>query len=206
MADFSSELEQFRLGLRRRESGGNYTVRNKIGASGAYQYMPGTWRSWAGPALARQYPEAWMAPPAIQDEVARRNMSALYHQFGSWFKVAKAWLGGPGNVDKNFSDGSVTQNQYAAQVLAYAGLSGAPGATADMGMASGVPSTEAASAQQAATDQQIESDRHDLGAQVQSLLDMLDRAGNTDPTDPNAPAPETPTDTVLRRVQDASAA
>jgi fermentation-respiration switch protein FrsA (DUF1100 family) len=129
-----------------------------------------------------------------------RPLSTSSDRGSRWRRRGSA---GPGNVDKNYSDGSVTQNQYASQVLAYAGLSGAPGATADMGMASGVPSTEAASAQQAATDQQIESDRHDLGAQVQSLLDMLDRAGSTDP---NAPTPDNPTDEVLRRVQDASAA
>lgn len=198
MADFQTELEQFRVGLRRLESGGNYKVRNKIGAGGAYQYMPGTWRSWAGPALARMYPEAQMAPPEIQDEVARRNMTALFHQFGSWFKVAKAWLGGPGNVDKNYSDGNVTQNEYANRVLSYAGL--AANQLAATGVT--VPGGEQLST---ATPDQLATftsggDRHDLGTQMQSLLDMLDSVG----PDQQAPAAaENPADEVQRRMSDA---
>lgn len=60
--------------IRARESGGNYTIYNTTGsgASGAYQFMPGTWAwmsrqagygAWAGSPAAS-------APPHVQDAVA----------------------------------------------------------------------------------------------------------------------------------------
>ena len=69
--------------IRARESGGNYTVHNTggSGASGAYQFMPGTWNSIAAssgrPDLVGLDPAA--ASPADQDAMA----SALYAQQGS---------------------------------------------------------------------------------------------------------------------------
>jgi hypothetical protein len=135
-ADFESQLARFMAGIRHVESGGNYTVRNKIGASGAYQFMPGTWRSWAGPRLASVYPEAYLAPPELQDEVARRAMTSYFQTFLGWDKVAKAWLGGPGSVDRVVSDGNVTNVEYAQRVLNSAGMmSAVPAAAPDMGPA-----------------------------------------------------------------------
>jgi len=60
--------------IRARESGGNYSIYNTSGsgASGAYQFMPGTWAwmsaeagygAWSGGPAAS-------APPAVQDAVA----------------------------------------------------------------------------------------------------------------------------------------
>lgn len=200
MADFQTELEQFRVGLRQRESGGSYTVRNSIGAGGAYQYMPGTWKSWAGPALASQYPEAWMAPPAIQDEVARRNMTALYQKFGDWNSVAQAWLAGPGGVGKHLSDGSVTTDQYAAQVLQLAGLSGA-GSPADMSarrqyMDSGRAAGDTPTADPTTTPVNPDADRHDLGNQLSDFLSMLDGVGTT----ASAGGQQNPSDVVQQRM------
>lgn len=189
MADFQTELEQFRLGLRRRESGGDYFARNKAGsgAGGAYQYMPGTWRSWAGPALAKRYPEAWMAPPEIQDEVARRNMANLFHKYGSWFKVAQAWLGGEGSVGKSVSDGSVTTNQYANQVLAYAGLAATRLAETGVTVPGGEQLSSATPDQLATFTAGAETaDRHDLGAQVQSLLGLLGETAQPNTVTPDA--------------------
>jgi hypothetical protein len=54
------------------ESGGDYTnVNPKSGASGAYQFVPSTWRTYALQAGVdvSQYPSAASAPPAVQDSV-----------------------------------------------------------------------------------------------------------------------------------------
>ena len=69
--------------VRRRESGGDYTIHNTggSGASGAYQFMPGTWNSIAASTgrddLVGVDPAA--ASPADQDAMA----AALYAQQGS---------------------------------------------------------------------------------------------------------------------------
>ena len=59
--------------IRTIESSGHYdTHPNQGGASGAYQFIDLTWRAQAGHAGvdAGLYPQAWMAPPAVQDQVA----------------------------------------------------------------------------------------------------------------------------------------
>jgi len=69
--------------IRNRESGGNYTIHNTggSGASGAYQFMPGTWNSIAASSgrsdLVGVDPAA--ASPSDQDAMA----SALYARQGS---------------------------------------------------------------------------------------------------------------------------
>lgn len=59
--------------IRARESGGNYTIYNTAGsgASGAYQYMPGTWAWMSRQAGYGQWSggPAASAPPAVQDAV-----------------------------------------------------------------------------------------------------------------------------------------
>lgn len=69
--------------VRNRESGGDYTIHNTggSGASGAYQFLPGTWNSIAGSSgrgdLVGMDPAS--ATPADQDAMAQ----ALYAQQGS---------------------------------------------------------------------------------------------------------------------------
>jgi resuscitation-promoting factor RpfB len=52
--------------LRMCESGGRYGIRNGS-YSGAYQFTHSTWRS-----MGTGYPTAADAPPAVQDDAARR--------------------------------------------------------------------------------------------------------------------------------------
>lgn len=117
MAD---DLGSFLAALKAQESGGNYTARNPSGASGAYQFMPGTWANYKG------YAEAWMAPPAIQDEKARQLAQSYYARFGNWADVAKAWYAGPGFASKNQTvrqgGGQYPSiSEYASQVMAKMG-------------------------------------------------------------------------------------
>jgi hypothetical protein len=73
--------------IRTVESGGNYTARAAgSSASGAYQFIDTTWAGYGG------YPEAWMAPPAIQDAKAAINVSAvLAGQHGDVTAVPVVW-------------------------------------------------------------------------------------------------------------------
>jgi len=50
----------------RRESGGSPTARNRSGAAGLWQFMPGTWNGFGG------YSSAADAPPSVQNEKARQ--------------------------------------------------------------------------------------------------------------------------------------
>lgn len=73
--------------IRTLESGGDYTARadrngarpNAGSASGAYQYVNGTWRYWAEQAEVdtATYPTADSAPPEIQDRVAGLNIASI---------------------------------------------------------------------------------------------------------------------------------
>ncbi|MDP9332021.1 MAG: M23 family metallopeptidase [Actinomycetota bacterium] len=71
--------------IRTLESGGRYDARSPgSSASGAYQYIDTTWRSWANQVGVdtAQYPRAYLAPPTVQDAVAAANVTAIlktYH-------------------------------------------------------------------------------------------------------------------------------
>jgi hypothetical protein len=108
--DEDTILDAFRVALRSKESDGNYGALGVMTpwgrASGAYQYLDGTWAGYKG------YARAADAPAAIQDEKARLDMQALYDQFGSWDLVAAAWFAGPNG---NFSTAEV--RAYMADVI-----------------------------------------------------------------------------------------
>lgn len=107
----SMDIDRFMAALRSVESSNNYTaegVPTPWGtASGAYQYLDGTWNGYKGYARAKD------APPEIQDEKARQDMLAYYEQFGSWDNVAAAWYSGPNG---NWESGEV--KEYVGKVNA----------------------------------------------------------------------------------------
>lgn len=100
----TSDLDRFMAALRAVESSGDYTaegVPTPWGtATGAYQYLDGTWDNYKGYARAKD------APPEIQDEKARMDMERYYNEYGSWDSVAAAWYSGPGG---NWQSGEVQQ-------------------------------------------------------------------------------------------------
>jgi hypothetical protein len=123
----ADDLGSFLAALGQQESGGNYTARNPSGASGKYQFMPGTWANYGG------YSEAYLAPPAVQDAKARELAQSYYDRFGDWGSVAKAWYAGPGFASKNqtAAQGDYPSIQsYANQVTARMGGATATGQVA----------------------------------------------------------------------------
>lgn len=163
-------------------SGGNYTETNKIGAAGAYQYMPGTWNNYKG------YKSAADAPPAIQDEKARADMTALYNKYHDWKLVAIAWQGGVGTADKYLktgagsSDGNLTSEEYANRVLSHFNSGGTSGST--LGQAgqtlvteTAAPNAIAEAEQQLREKNPVEARAHDTANVFSSFLNIIGRAG-----------------------------
>jgi hypothetical protein len=104
-------------GLRQHESGGNYTAKSRIStASGAYQYINGTWNRFRG------YLEARQAPPAVQDERARMDLVARFNQFRDWEKTVAghfypAWANDPSKWNRSPAPGNPTVRAYVDSVL-----------------------------------------------------------------------------------------
>jgi hypothetical protein len=73
--------------LRRAESSGNYRARSgSSSASGAYQYVRGTWGGFGG------YTEAWQAPPEVQDAKARQDIERKLREYGGDVRrVIQSW-------------------------------------------------------------------------------------------------------------------
>jgi NlpC/P60 family len=85
--------------IRQLESNNTYTARAAKGtASGAYQFVDGTWNNYSG------YPQAWIAPPNVQDERARLLVEPLLRKWGlsgipiGWYYPAA--LGDPSWLDR----------------------------------------------------------------------------------------------------------
>lgn len=92
----ANSLEAMRTAIRSLESNGNYTVASKkSSASGAYQYIDGTWAKYGGYARARD------APPDVQDKKFTEDMGRYLKQYNGNVKAAAiAWFQGPGVANK----------------------------------------------------------------------------------------------------------
>jgi cell wall-associated NlpC family hydrolase len=73
--------------IRQLESGNDYTAQAaEASASGAYQFLDSSWRTWSARAgYPDLYPRAYMAPPHVQDAAAAAYVLAILDQ---WHDVA----------------------------------------------------------------------------------------------------------------------
>lgn len=114
--------------IKQHESGGNYKSQSRISsASGAYQYIDGTWGGYGG------YKRAFLAPPAIQDERAMKDLMNAYRTYNDWEKAVAnhfypAWAGRPDMWDQSPSAGNPTVRQYVDSIMAKAGIAAGAGA------------------------------------------------------------------------------
>jgi hypothetical protein len=92
-----ADVEKILATIRTRESGGNYGAQNPSStASGAYQFIDGTWNSLTAKyGIGTNYPKAKLAPPEIQDAVAAKYVQEILQQAGGDVsKVPLAWYTG----------------------------------------------------------------------------------------------------------------
>lgn len=119
---------------------GNYTSEpyGPGGASGAYQFEPGTWKGLTKEfGVGQQYPIAAEAPPAVQDQVASDYVQQILQQNGNQVGVIPlVWY--TGNPQGNISASALAANHglepstYQAHWLAtYSAVSGSGVATTD---------------------------------------------------------------------------
>ena len=75
---YPSQIANILATIRYVESRGNYTAApNKGRASGAYQFITSTWNNYGG------YPDAYLAPPEIQDERAAADVNRFLAQWNN---------------------------------------------------------------------------------------------------------------------------
>lgn len=94
LADSTSPIEAVLATIRQVESGGRYDgPPNTGGASGAYQYIDRTWRTWAARAAIDtfRYPHAYLAPALLQDTVAAINVRSILEEHHEVAAVPIAW-------------------------------------------------------------------------------------------------------------------
>lgn len=92
-------LDEVIYGIKMQESHGDYQAENPTStASGAYQYIDGTWDSYGG------YSHASDAPPDVQDAKMRADTQAAYDRLGDWERVIASHFAGEGGQEGPKSD------------------------------------------------------------------------------------------------------
>ena len=107
----NGDVEKILSTIRMRESGGDYTIQSKSSsASGAYQFVDGTWRGLTKKFnVGTEYSRAYMAPPEVQDEVARRYANDILRRSGGDVsKVPLEWY--TGNINGVMSAKALAAN------------------------------------------------------------------------------------------------
>ena len=86
-AVFDGDLQRVLATIRALESGGDYSAQSRSSsASGAYQFIDGSWANYGG------YSRAWLAPPHVQDAKAAEYASAiLQRHHGDVSTVPVTW-------------------------------------------------------------------------------------------------------------------
>jgi cell wall-associated NlpC family hydrolase len=105
------------------ESGGDYSVRNSVGAIGKYQVMYYNVGPWTLQALGRSMsPEEFRDSPAAQDAVAKWRLGSYVAKYGYRGAAAAWYSGNPNRADdyKDVSNGP-SVGDYVDQVLARMG-------------------------------------------------------------------------------------
>lgn len=90
--------------IRTVESGGNYQAKGASGEFGAYQFMPATWKQWAGEFLGN--PNAEMSKEN-QNQVAYKKVESLAKAGHSPDQIASIWNSGQPDYE-----GKVGTNQF----------------------------------------------------------------------------------------------
>ena len=115
-------INDFLGAIRTHESSGNYGANSGDGAYGAYQYIPATWNSMAKAAGYGQYANgrADLAPPAVQDAVARYDAGQKFKDYGGNFNdMAQAWFDPAYVGQSNYAppgNNGLTMGEYGAQI------------------------------------------------------------------------------------------
>jgi hypothetical protein len=112
----TTSVKSIASAIKKVESNGNYQAKGGSGEFGAYQFMPNTWKSWAGKYLGNS-----SAPMTQenQDKVAEQHITSLLKQGYSPKEIALIWNGGEPKVKKGVNKWGVAYDSgaYADKVL-----------------------------------------------------------------------------------------
>lgn len=112
--EFSGDVKKVLETIKTIESGGDYSTPNKSGsssASGAYQFIDGTWKSLAQKYnIGTEYNRAMYAPPEIQDAVAGKYVEEILRQNNNDVsKIPLVWY--TGNAQGKMSNQALASNK-----------------------------------------------------------------------------------------------
>lgn len=114
--DTNTAVDKIAMAIKDVESGGNYNAKGGSGETGAYQFMPSTWKQWA-----KQYLGNANAPmtQANQDKVAKAKIADLVAEGYTAKQIALIWNGGEPKVKKGTNQYGVKYDSgaYADKVL-----------------------------------------------------------------------------------------
>jgi hypothetical protein len=122
LAAVLSGVNDFLGAIKTHESSGNYAANSGDGAYGAYQYIPSTWNSMATAAGYGKYANgrADLAPPAVQDAVARYDAGRKMQEYGGNYNLmAQAWYNPATVGDSSYAppgNNGLTMGQYGADI------------------------------------------------------------------------------------------